>query len=249
MKKSDFSLLGRVALVTGASRGIGYHLALELAARGAHVIALARTTNGLTKLDEEIRQNSSSATLIPFDLRHTDAIDGLSASIANHWKKLDIIIANAGLLGTISPISRIENITFEEILRVNLTSQWCLMKAFEALLLQSDAGRVVLLSSSVAHSARALWGPYAASKAALEVIARCWAEELKQTHIKVNCVNPGATRTAMRAQAMPNEDPKTLPSPQNIAKKIIHLTSPNLKETGKLFDVRKNRFMNYRTPD
>ncbi|EJF80727.1 hypothetical protein MCO_00241 [Bartonella sp. DB5-6] len=248
MTKLDFSLFGRVALVTGASKGIGYHLALELAARGAHIIALARTVSGLTELDNQIREKGACATLVPLDLHHMEHIDTLSVSIANRWKKLDIMVANAGILGTLSPIAHIENTVFEDVFQINLISQWRLMKAMEPLLRKSDAGRVILLSSSVAHIARAFWGPYAASKAALEIIARCWAEELKQTLIKINCVDPGATRTAMRAQAMPSEDPQTLPSPQEVATKIVHLSSPNLKETGRLFNVRKNRFMDYHIP-
>ncbi|ATP12130.1 oxidoreductase [Bartonella henselae] len=249
MKKLDFSLFGRVALVTGASRGIGYHLALELAERGAHIIALARTMSGLTELDNQIQKKGARATLIPIDLHHMENIDALATSITQDWKKLDIMIANAGILGTLSPIAHIENKVFEDIFQINLISQWRLMKAVEPLLRKSDAGRVILLSSSVAHVARAFWGPYAASKAALEIISRCWAEELKQTPIKINCVDPGATRTAMRAQAMPGEDPQTLPPPQEVAEKIAHLLSPDLKETGKLFNVRKNRFMNYHAPN
>ncbi|WP_039759852.1 SDR family NAD(P)-dependent oxidoreductase [Bartonella queenslandensis] len=248
MTKHDFSLHGRVALVTGASRGIGYYLALELAARGAHIIALARTVSGLTELDNKIREKGAHATLVPLDLHHMENIDILAISIAKRWKKLDIIVANAGILGTLSPIAHIENTIFEDVFQINLISQWRLIKAVEPLLRESDAGRAILLSSSVAHVARPFWGAYAASKAALEMIARCWAEELKQTSIKINCVNPGATRTAMRAEAMPGEDPQTLPSPQEVAKKIIHLLSPDLKETGKLFNVRKNRFVDYHIP-
>ncbi len=249
MTKRDFSLHGRVALVTGASRGIGYYLALELAAHGAHIIALARTVSGLTELDNQIREKGAHATLVPLDLHHMENIDTLAISIAKRWKKLDIIVANAGILGTLSPIAHIENTVFEDVFQINLFSQWRLMKAVEPLLRESDAGRAILLSSSVAHAARPFWGAYAASKAALEVIARCWAEELKQTPIKINCVNPGATRTAMRAEAMPGEDPQTLPSPQEVAKKIVHLLSPDLKETGKLFNVHKNRFVDYHVPD
>ncbi len=249
MTKRDFSLHGRVALVTGASRGIGYHLALELAARGAHIIALARTVSGLTELDNQIREKGAHTTLVPLDLHHMENIDTLAISIAKRWKKLDIIVANAGILGTLSPIAHIENTVFEDVFQINLFSQWRLMKAVEPLLRESDAGRAILLSSSVAHAARPFWGAYAASKAALEVIARCWAEELKQTPIKINCVNPGGTRTAMRAEAMPGEDPQTLPSPQEVAKKIVHLLSPDLKETGKLFNVHKNRFVDYHVPD
>ncbi|WP_429136330.1 SDR family NAD(P)-dependent oxidoreductase [Bartonella heixiaziensis] len=249
MTKFDFNLFGRVALVTGASRGIGYHLALELAARGAHIIALARTMSGLIELEKKIQEKGASATLIPLDLHHMENIDALSVSIAKRSKKLDIMVANAGILGTLSPIAHIENTVFEDVFQINLISQWRLIKAIEPLLRKSDAGRAILLSSSVAHVARAFWGPYAASKAALEIIARCWAEELKQTPIKINCVDPGATRTAMRAQAIPGEDSQNLPSPQEVAAKIVHLSSPDLKETGKLFNVRKNRFMNYHVPD
>ncbi|WP_407965077.1 SDR family NAD(P)-dependent oxidoreductase [Bartonella sp. C271] len=249
MIKSDFDLTGCVALVTGASKGIGYHLALELATRGAHIIALARTISGLKTLNNEIKKKGASATLIPLDLHNMEAIDALNISIEERWKKLDILVANAAILGALSPIAHTENAMFEDILQINLTSQWRLMKAVEPLLLKSDAGRAILLSSSVAHCARAFWGPYAASKAALELLARCWAEELKQTPIKVNCVNPGATRTTMRAQALPGEDPQTLPSPQEVAAEIAYLSSPHLKETGRLFDVRKKRFMNYHIPD
>lgn len=249
MAQFDFNLSGRVALVTGASKGIGYHLALELAERGAHIIALARTVSGLTELDNKIREKGACATLVPLDLHHMENIDTLSASIAKRWKKLDIMVANAGILGTLSPVAHVENTVFEDVFQINFISQWRLMKAVEPLLRKSDAGRAILLSSSVAHVARAFWGPYAASKAALEIIARCWAEELKQTPIKINCVDPGATRTAMRAQAMPGEDPQTLPTPQEVAAKIAHLSSPDLKETGKLFNVRKNRFMDYHVPD
>ncbi|EJF86672.1 SDR family NAD(P)-dependent oxidoreductase [Bartonella rattimassiliensis] len=249
MTKLDFSLHGRAALVTGASRGIGYYLALELAARGADIIALARTISGLTELDNQIREKGVHATLVPLDLHHMENIDPLAISIAKRWKKLDIIVVNAGILGTLSPIAHIENTVFEDVFQINLFSQWRLMKAVEPLLRRSDAGRAILLSSSVAHVARPFWGAYAASKAALEMIARCWAEELKQTPIKINCVNPGATRTAMRAEAMPGEDPKTLPSPQEVAKKMVHLLSPDLKETGKLFNVHKNRFVDYHIPN
>lgn len=172
-------------------------------------------------------------------------IDALAISITQDWKKLDIMIANAGILGTLSPIAHIENKVFEDIFQINLISQWRLMKAVEPLLRKSDAGRVILLSSSVAHVARAFWGPYAASKAALEIISRCWAEINNPSDM----CDPGATRTAMRAQAMPGEDPQTLPPPQEVAEKIAHLLSPDLKETGKLFNVRKNRFMNYHAPN
>ena len=244
----NIDLTGRIALVTGASRGIGYFLSLELAKRGAHVIAVARTVGGLEELDDEIRKLGSSATLVPLDITDMEAIDRLGGSIHERWGKLDIMVANAGVLGTISPIGHVEAKTFEKVMNVNVTSVWRLIRSTDPLLRASDAGRAILLSSGVAHNCRAFWGPYAASKAAVEVMARSWAEETKQMKLKINSVNPGATRTAMRAQAMPGEDPDTLPTPQSVAEKIVKLADPNLEVSGKLFDVRQDRFLDYHLP-
>jgi len=246
---SDFSLQNRIALLTGASRGIGRALALELAARGAHIIAVARQSAHLETLDEAIQSAGGTATLVPLDLHDMSAIDQLGATIQEHWGKLDILIANAGVLGPILPLGQIEAQDFSDVMTINITSQWRLMRAVEPLLRRSDAGRAMVLSSGVAHRARALWGAYAASKAAVEMLGRVWAEELQQTPVKVNCVNPGATRTEMRAQAVPGEDPQILPTAEEIAARIIPLTSPELTQTGKLFDARQNRFVDYHMPD
>ncbi|MBB2970261.1 SDR family NAD(P)-dependent oxidoreductase [Mesorhizobium sp. RMAD-H1] len=245
----SIDLNGRLALVTGASRGIGYFLSLELAKRGAHVIAVARTVGGLEELDDEIRALGGTATLVPLDLTDTPGIDRLGGSIHERWGKLDILVANAGVLGVISPIGHVEAKTFEKVMNVNVTSTWRLIRSVDPLLRQSDAGRAILLSSGVAHSARAFWGPYAASKAAVEVMGRSWAEETRNMKLRVNSVNPGATRTAMRAQAMPGEDPETLPHPRDVAEKIVKLADPALDVTGQLFDVRQNRFLAYHMPD
>ncbi|WP_114214018.1 SDR family NAD(P)-dependent oxidoreductase [Ochrobactrum sp. 3-3] len=244
----SIDLTGRIALVTGASRGIGYFLSLELAKRGAHVIAVARTVGGLEELDDDIRKLGGSATLVPLDITDMEAIDRLGGSIHERWGKLDIMVANAGVLGTISPIGHVEAKTFEKVMNVNVTSVWRLIRSTDPLLRASDAGRAILLSSGVAHRCRAFWGPYAASKAAVEVMARSWAEETKQMKLKINSVNPGATRTAMRAQAMPGEDPETLPTPQSVAEKIVKLADPKLEVSGKLFDVRQDRFLDYHLP-
>ena len=244
----SIDLTGRIALVTGASRGIGYFLSLELAKRGAHVIAVARTVGGLEELDDDIRKLGGSATLVPLDITDMEAIDRLGGSIHERWGKLDIMVANAGVLGTISPIGHVEAKTFEKVMNVNVTSVWRLIRSTDPLLRASDAGRAILLSSGVAHTCRTFWGPYAASKAAVEVMARSWAEETKQMKLKVNSVNPGATRTAMRAQAMPGEDPETLPTPQSVAEKIVKLADPKLEVSGKLFDVRQDRFLDYHLP-
>lgn len=242
---NQFNLEGRVALVTGASRGIGYFLALELAKRGAHIIAVARTVGGLEDLDDAIRNVSSSATLVPLDLHDMEGIDRLGDAIHKRWGKLDILVANAGILGTIAPVAHLEAKTFEDVFNINVTSQWRLIRTVEPLLRQSDCARAILLSSGIVHHPRAFWGVYASSKAAFEVLGRCWADELKQSTVKVNMANPGATRTAMRAQAMPGEDPQTLPTAEEIASRIVSLASPKLEENGRLFQARENKFIDY----
>lgn len=249
MCDSQFSLKDNIALVTGASRGIGRALSLELAKRGCHVIAVARAVGALEELDDDIRALGSSATLVPLDLKDMAGIDRLGASIHERWGKLDILVANAGILGPISPVSHIEAAAFEDVMLVNVVSQWRLIRSVEPLLRRSKQARAIILSSGAAHRVRAFWGAYGASKAAIEVLARSWADEMQQTTLKINSVNPGATRTAMRAKAMPGEDPETLPSAEEIAAKIICLASPDLQETGRLFDARQNRFVDYHLPD
>ena len=246
---SELDLSGRVALVTGASRGIGYFIARELAAAGAHVIAVARTVGGLEELDDEVKQAGGQTTLVPLDLADMAGIDRLGGAIHERWGKLDVMVANAGVLGVLGPIGHIEAKVFDKVMLLNVTAVWRLMRTTDPLLRLSDAGRAILMSSGAAHSARAFWGPYAASKAALEALARSWADETKNTALRVNSVNPGATRTAMRAQAMPGEDPMTLPHPSEVAKKIVALASPDLTETGAILDVPENRFKRYRMPD
>ncbi|MGO4449530.1 SDR family NAD(P)-dependent oxidoreductase [Phyllobacterium sp. TAF24] len=244
----SFRLDGKLALVTGASRGIGYFLSKELAARGAHVIAVARTVGGLEELDDEITAAGGSATLVPLDLTDMPAIDRLGGSIYERWGKLDILVANAGVLGTISPIGHVEAKVFDKLMNINVSSVWRLIRTTDPLLKLSDAGRALLLSSGAAHSARAYWGPYAASKAAVEVMGRSWADEARQTKLRVNSVNPGATRTAMRAQAVPGEDPETLPTPAEVAAKIALILDPKIDDTGKLYDVRAGKLLGYNNP-
>jgi len=246
---SELDLSGRVALVTGASRGIGYFIAKELAAAGAHVIAVARTVGGLEELDDEVKQAGGQTTLVPLDLADMAGIDRLGGAIHERWGKLDVMVANAGVLGVLGPIGHIEAKVFDKVMLLNVNAVWRLMRTTDPLLRLSDAGRAILMSSGAAHSARAFWGPYAASKAALEALARSWADETKNTALRVNSVNPGATRTAMRAQAMPGEDPMTLPHPSEVAKKVVALASPDLTETGAILDVPENRFKRYRMPD
>jgi NAD(P)-dependent dehydrogenase (short-subunit alcohol dehydrogenase family) len=242
-------LTDRIALVTGASRGIGYFLAKGLAACGAHVIAVARTTGALEELDDNIKAEGGSATLVPLDLTDMAGIDRLGGAIYERWGKLDVMIANAGILGGISPIGHYEAKTFERVVAVNLTSVWRLIRSTDPLLRQSDAGRAILMTSSASYNCRPFWGPYSATKAAVEALARTWAAESIKTPLRVNAVNPGATRTGMRALAYPGEDPATLPRPSEIAERILPLASPDLAETGLLYDVPESRFRHYHEPD
>ena len=238
----------RIALVTGASRGIGYFTALELARAGAHVVACARTVGGLEELDDAIRKEGGSATLVPFDLADMNAIDALGGAIFERWGKLDILVANAGLLGTISPIGHVEAKTFEKVMTVNVTATWRLIRSVDPLLQRSDQGRALILSSSAAHKCKPFWGPYSASKAAVEALARTWAGETERLPLRIVSVDPGATRTAMRAKAFPGEDPDTLPHPSEVARELVKLTGPDMRETGKLYIVREKRFGDYVMP-
>ncbi|TWG93729.1 NAD(P)-dependent dehydrogenase (short-subunit alcohol dehydrogenase family) [Mesorhizobium sp. J18] len=245
---SSLDLSGRIALVTGASRGIGYFLAKELAACGAHVVAVARTVGGLEELDDEIKAAGGEATLVPLDLADMAGIDRLGGAIHERWGKLDILYANAGILGVVAPIGHVEAKVFEKVMTINVTSTWRLIRSVDPLLRLSDAGRAVVVSSGAAHSAKAFWAPYAASKAAVEALVRSWANETRNMPLRVNAANPGPTRTAMRAQAMPGEDPETLPHPSEIAAKFLRLASPDLKETGLIFDAPQDRFLTYQMP-
>ncbi|MDR7031817.1 SDR family NAD(P)-dependent oxidoreductase [Mesorhizobium sp. BE184] len=246
-------LTGRIAIVTGASRGIGYFIAKQMAAAGAHVVAVARTVGGLEELDDEIkaeraRTGKGDATLVPLDLTDMGGVDRLGGAIHERWGRLDILVANAGVLGTISPIGHVEAKVFDKVMAVNVTSTWRLIRSVDPLLRLSDAGRAIIISSGAAHSARAFWGPYAASKAAVEALMRSWAHETESLPLRVNAVDPGATRTAMRAQAMPGENPETLPHPTEVAERILPLASSGLTQTGMIFQAKHNRWVSYQQP-
>ncbi|MIL10175.1 SDR family NAD(P)-dependent oxidoreductase [Salmonella enterica subsp. enterica] len=242
-------LTDRIALVTGASRGIGYQIAKHMAAAGAHVIAVARTVGGLEDLDDEIKAGGrGGATLVPLDLADMPAIDRLGGIINERWGKLDILVANAGMLGVISPVGHVEAKTFEKVMTINVVSQWRLFRSVDPLLKKSDAGRAIVLSSGAAHSARPFWGPYAASKAAIETLTRSWAGEVLESPLRINAVDPGATRTAMRALAMPGEDPSTLPDPATVARRIIALADPNLTHNGMIYQVKNDAWVSHQAP-
>jgi NAD(P)-dependent dehydrogenase (short-subunit alcohol dehydrogenase family) len=232
-------LADRIALVTGASRGIGRATALALARAGAHVVAVARTVGGLEELDDAIRALGGSATLVPLDLKDVPGIARLAAALDERYRRLDVLVGNAGILGPLSPLDHVEPKAWDEVLAVNVTANWHLVRAMGPLLKLSTAGRVVFVTSGIVAHPRAYWGPYAISKAALEALARTYAAETVSTNVRVNLFNPGATRTRMRATAMPGEDPAALKTPEPVAEKILELCLPQLKETGKLYDFRE----------
>jgi NAD(P)-dependent dehydrogenase (short-subunit alcohol dehydrogenase family) len=241
-------LSGRIALVTGASRGIGYAAALALARAGAHVVAVARTVGGLEELDDAIRAGGGSATLVPLDLKDHDGIARLAAALNERYRRLDVLIGNAGIGGPSSPLSHVEPKAWDDVMAINVTANWQLIRHFEPLLKASDAGRVVFVSSGAAHNARAYRGPYGVSKAALEALARTFAAETQSTPVRVNLFNPGPTRTGLRAAAMPGEDPMTLPSAEEVADKIVALALPSVTESGKLYDFRFGKLFSYKLP-
>jgi NAD(P)-dependent dehydrogenase (short-subunit alcohol dehydrogenase family) len=238
----------RIAVVTGASRGIGRAAALAFAHAGAHVVALARTVGALEELDDEIRAAGGTATLVPVDLKDYEALDRLGASLYERWGKLDILLANAGVLGVLSPLGHVEPKVFDEVMAINVTANWRLIRSLDPLLRASDAGRAIFISSGAAHSCRAFWGPYAASKAAVEALARSYAAETEKTSLRVMMVNPGPLRTAMRRKAMPGEDPLTLRTPEDLAPHLVALAAPDWTETGKIYDFPQNRVLTPQMP-
>ena len=220
-------LAGRIALVTGASRGIGYATALALAKAGAHIVALARTVGGLEELDDAIKAAGGSATLVPLDLKDYQGIDRLGLALHERFGRLDVLVGNAGILGPLSPLDHVEATAWDEVMAINVTANWRLIRSVDRLLKRSDAGRVVFVSSGVAAMALAYWGPYAVSKAALEALARTYAAETATTNVRVNLFTPGPIRTRMRAQAFPGEDPESLPPPEHICETMVRLAEPS----------------------
>jgi NAD(P)-dependent dehydrogenase (short-subunit alcohol dehydrogenase family) len=235
-------LHGRIALITGASRGIGAAVARRFAAEGAQVVLAARTVGGLEEVDDAIRASGGAgATLVPLDLRDGAAIDQLAPAIAGRFGRLDILVANAGVLGVLGPVGHLTPDVWDEVIAINLTANWRLIRALDPLLRASDAGRAILVSSgAVAHNP-AYWGAYTASKAGLEALGRTWAAETQKTALRVNLINPGATRTAMRAAAMPGEDPLSLKSPDQITEAFVALAEPACTRHGELVQAREFR--------
>ena len=235
---SSGRLAGRIALVTGASRGIGRAVARRFAAEGAHVVAVARTLAGLEELDDEVQTaGGHPLMLVAEDLCEYEKIDHMGAALYQRFGRLDVLVGNAGLLGRLGPVGHTPPEMFQQVMDVNLTVNWRLIRSMDPLLKASDAGRAIFVTSTVGHSPRAYWGAYAISKAAVEMLALTYAEELRKTNVKVNLINPGKTRTAMRREAYPGENPDTLPTPDSHAEAFLRLASPDCTDHGTLVEL------------
>jgi NAD(P)-dependent dehydrogenase (short-subunit alcohol dehydrogenase family) len=233
------SLAGRIALITGASRGIGAAVAKRFAAEGAHIVAVARSVGALEELDDAIGTVGGSATLVPLDMRELDRVDSLGPSLYERFGKLDILVGNAALLGTLGPLSHHDPKLWDDVMTVNVTANFRLIRTLEPLLKRSDAGRAIFVTSGAAERVSAYWGAYATSKAALNMMVLTWAAELAKTNIRVNLLSPGATRTNMRAQAFPGENPDTLPTPDELTDSFLTLASSVCTKHGEIVNARR----------
>jgi len=231
---SEQKLKDRIALITGASRGLGRAVALRFAREGAHVLLLSRNLSALGQVDDEIRAIGGNATLLPLDLADGPAIDALGPSLYERFGKLDVLVGNAAILGALSPLPHIPSAHWERVFAINVTANWRLIRTLDPLLRRSDAGRVIFVTSSVARSCRPYWAPYSVSKAALEALAKTYAHETASTPIKVNLVDPGAMATRMRAEAYPGENQATLPAPETIPEMFVKLALAENELTGEL---------------
>ncbi|MEG9861409.1 MAG: SDR family NAD(P)-dependent oxidoreductase [Parvularculales bacterium] len=216
----------QIALITGASRGIGRAVAVALAAEGAHVILVARTVADLEETDDLVRSVGGTATLTPLDITEGDSIDRLGGIIYERWGKLDILVGNAGVLGPLSPLSHVSPDAFSQTIEANLTANWQLIRSMETLLLQSQGGRAIFTTSDAAHKCRPYWGPYSVTKAALNALVKTWVHETRDTSLRINIISPGTVRTGMRAKAMPGEDPSSLPTAESITPLFVELAAP-----------------------
>jgi NAD(P)-dependent dehydrogenase (short-subunit alcohol dehydrogenase family) len=225
-------LAGRIALITGASRGLGAAAALGFAREGAHCVLVARTVGGLEELDDKIKALGGSATLVPLDVTDGPGIDRLGGALHERFGRLDVLLGNAALLGALSPLGHIEPATFERVMAVNVTANWRLIRSLDPLLRASDAGRAIFVTSGVSRRVVPYWGAYAASKAALDMLAGIYAAECAHTNVRVNLYNPGPTRTGMRREAFPGEDPDSLKPPEAHAESLIRLALPSCTMNG-----------------
>ncbi len=228
-------LAGRVALVTGASRGIGAAVAKRFAAEGAHVVLVARTVGGLEAVDDEIQAAGGTTTLVPLDLAEFDQIDRLGAALYERYGRLDILVGNAGTLGVLSPLGHVDPAVWQEVMAVNLTANWRLIRSMDLLLKRAEAGRAIFVTSGAATGALPYWGAYVASKAALEAMVRVYAGEVANiSRLRVNLLDPGIVRTALRAQAFPGENPADLAGPEDVAPAFVELAAPDCHRNGEV---------------
>ncbi|UEM22574.1 SDR family NAD(P)-dependent oxidoreductase [Skermanella mucosa] len=234
---SEPRLSNRVALITGASRGIGAAVAERFAAEGAHVILAARTVGGLEEVDDRVRAKGGTATLVPVDLMDFDKIDQLGQSIFERFGRLDILVGNAAMLGDLSPISHYAPKTWDRVFGLNVTANYRLIRSLDRLLRGSDAGRAMFVTSGVARGPVAYFGAYAASKAALEMMVRMYALEVALSPLKVNLLDPGVVRTKMRAHGFPGEDPMIHPAPEEITDRFVELAEPACRLHGEVVSV------------
>ncbi len=236
---SETDLNGKLALVTGATRGLGWAVAEALAAKGAHVLMLGRTQGALEELYDKISAAGGEATGVPMDITDGDGLDRLGGSIAERWGKLDMLVGNAGVLGPLTPVSHIDPKEMDKALAVNVVANARLIRAMEPLLMQAEAPRAVFTTSGAAQKCRPFWGAYSTGKAALDALVKSWANEHENDALRANLLSPGPVRTAMRAQAMPGEDPETLPTPADIAPLFLELLSANETRTGEIVDFKR----------
>ena len=234
MNQMASRLGGKIALITGASRGIGAAVAVRFAAAGAHLVLAARTVGGLEEVDDQIRAVGGSATLVPLDLRDFTKIDELAAAILDRWGRLDVLVGNAAEFGTFSPLGHIDPATWAEVMDLNLTANWRLIRAMDPLLRAAAAGRAIFVTSGVARGVFPYWGPYAVSKAGLEMLVRIYAGEIAKTRVRANLIDPGIVRTRLRARAFPGENPAHLAPPESVADAFLALASPECSRNGEV---------------
>ena len=230
-------LAGKLVLITGASRGLGAAAALRFAREGAHVVLAGRTVGGLEELDDAIRAAGGSATLVPFDLRDFIKIDELAAALLDRYGRLDILVANAAEFGIFSPLGHIPPAIWAEVMDLNLTANWRLIRAMDPLLRAAPTGRAIFVTSAIGRDSLAYWGPYAVSKTALEMLVRIYAAEIANTRACANLIDPGALRTRLRARTFPGEDPNSLPPPESVTALFVDLASPACSRNGEIITV------------
>jgi NAD(P)-dependent dehydrogenase (short-subunit alcohol dehydrogenase family) len=230
-------LAGKIALITGASRGIGAAVAERFAHEGAHVVLAARTVGGLEESDDKVRASGGTATLVPFDLRDFVKIDELAARVLDRWGRLDILVGNAAEFGIFAPLGHIEPATWSEVIDLNLSANWRLIRAMDPLLRAAPAGRAIFVTSGVARGIHPYWGPYAVSKAGLEMLVKIYAGEIAKTRVRANLIDPGVVRTRLRARAFPGEDPTRLPTPESVTDAFLRLGLPECLHNGQVVEV------------